>query len=124
MPKATRVCGANAEMSMPRTSTCPLVAGKRPQMRLTMVLLPEPLGPIRPQISPCATARSTPSTARTPPKCLLSALSSSTGLFLTAADQSFETSDCASVEQATRSHVHGQDNQATKQQVAPIDQEL
>ena len=35
--------------------TRPAVGGNSPQIRLTMVLLPEPLGPIRPKISPCAT---------------------------------------------------------------------
>ncbi len=54
-----------------RSSTRPAVGGNRPQIRLTIVLLPEPFGPIRPRISPRATARSTPSTARTPPKCLV-----------------------------------------------------
>src|SRR5947209_1013216 len=34
----------------------------------TSVVLPAPLGPIRPQISPSATSSDTPSTARTPPK--------------------------------------------------------
>src|ERR1700737_361719 len=38
-------------------------------MTLTSVVLPAPLGPIRPWIEPCSTSRDTPSTARTPPKC-------------------------------------------------------
>src|SRR2546430_5753109 len=38
-------------------------------MTLTSVVLPAPLGPIRPWIDPCATSSDTPSTARTPPKC-------------------------------------------------------
>jgi hypothetical protein len=37
-------------------------------MTFTAVLLPEPFGPIRPTISRSFTLRSSPSTARTPPK--------------------------------------------------------
>src|ERR1700682_3058824 len=38
-------------------------------MTLTRVVLPAPLGPIRPWIAPCSTSSDTPSTAPTPPKC-------------------------------------------------------
>src|SRR6266853_3117429 len=38
-------------------------------MTLTSVVLPAPLGPIKPWIEPCSTSSDTPSTARTPPKC-------------------------------------------------------
>src|SRR5438094_2851660 len=38
-------------------------------MTLTSVVLPAPLGPIRPWIDPCSTSSDTPSTAWTPPKC-------------------------------------------------------
>src|SRR5215471_5192494 len=37
-------------------------------MTLIRVVLPAPLGPIRPWIDPCSTSSDTPSTARTPPK--------------------------------------------------------
>src|ERR1700694_681538 len=37
-------------------------------MTLTSVVLPAPLGPMRPWIAPFSTSRDTPSTARTPPK--------------------------------------------------------
>src|SRR6267142_1499245 len=36
-------------------------------MQLNSVVLPEPLGPIRPQISPRPTSNDTPSSATTPP---------------------------------------------------------
>src|SRR6478735_5133165 len=39
-------------------------------MTLTSVVLPAPFGPIRPYIEPRSTSSDTPSTARTPPKCL------------------------------------------------------
>src|SRR5262249_23421874 len=86
MPCATRTCGGEAEMSAPRNNTSPDVGANSPQIRLTIVLLPEPLGPMRPRIVPSGTVRSTPSTARTPPKCLDNDLSSSTGAFLDACD--------------------------------------
>src|ERR1700680_3492489 len=37
-------------------------------MTLTSVVLPAPLGPMRPWIAPFSTSSDTPSTARTPPK--------------------------------------------------------
>src|SRR5579864_8729290 len=42
-----------------------------PVMRLASVVLPAPLGPISPRISPASTARLTRLVARTPPKRLL-----------------------------------------------------
>src|SRR5512136_2106717 len=42
-----------------------------PAMQLTSVLLPEPLGPIRPTRSPGPTAKSTPSSAVKPPNRLM-----------------------------------------------------
>ena len=39
----------------------------RPVMRLNSVVLPAPLGPMRPNSSPCATANETALTATTPP---------------------------------------------------------
>src|SRR5215475_3390795 len=45
--------------------------GRRlPARRLNIVVLPAPLGPMRPAISPRATESDTPSTALIPPKCL------------------------------------------------------
>ncbi len=46
---------------------------------LTVVVLPEPLGPISPRISPRATASERPSTATTPPNRLTMPRVSSTG---------------------------------------------
>ena len=46
-------------------------------MRLNKVVLPDPLGPIRPTISCSDTVKLTFSTAVTPPKCLLACLTSS-----------------------------------------------
>src|SRR5882672_7877528 len=73
-------------------------------MTLTAVLLPEPLGPIRPTISPCATFRSRPSTARTPPKWRATLLSSST----------------PPPKEPLWSQVHRQHDQGAEEQVAPV----
>ena len=52
---------------------------KVPESMLKIVLLPEPLGPMRPRISPCSTANERLLTAVKPPKRLTSPLTSSTG---------------------------------------------
>ena len=65
-------CAGRPAMSWPSKATVPRSGFKRPAIRLKVVLLPEPLGPIRPNISPGATAKETWLTARKPPKLLLS----------------------------------------------------
>src|SRR4051812_200601 len=52
-------------------------------MRLNVVLLPEPLGPIRPRISPSASSKETLLTAVKPPKFLVSPETLSTALLPT-----------------------------------------
>ena len=39
--------------------------------QLNSVVFPEPFGPIKPTISPACTAKLTPFTAATPPKCFV-----------------------------------------------------
>src|SRR5437773_12481384 len=73
-------------------------------MRLTAVLLPEPLGPIRPTISPSATVRSRPSSARTPPKWRATPFSSST----------------PPPEESLWPQVHRQDDERAEEEVAPV----
>ena len=48
----------------PKTSMCPLVGYSNPSSSLTVVDLPEPFGPSRPNTSPRRTSKSTLSTAR------------------------------------------------------------
>ncbi len=50
-------------MSSPQNSTAPEVGLICPRMLLNSVVLPEPLGPITPTISPGPTESVTPSTA-------------------------------------------------------------
>src|SRR5215207_1907042 len=110
-------------MSSPRNSTAPAVGGNRPQIRLTIVLFPEPFGPISPKIRPGSTLRSTPSTARTPPKCLLSPLSASTDCFSPPREEPLEPHDGGGIEKPPRAHVHRQHDQAAEEQVAPVPHE-
>src|SRR5262249_34586395 len=48
-----------------------------PAMQWKSVVLPEPFGPISPTISPASTETSTPASAVSPPKCLVTPLTSS-----------------------------------------------
>ena len=70
-PRWVRSCAASPSMTWLSKRTWPLSFCSVPQMQLTSVLLPEPLGPIRPSRSPGATSSSTPSSAMKPPKRLV-----------------------------------------------------
>src|SRR5579875_290328 len=56
------VCTCRGEW--PNTSICPRVGRSKPSSNLTVVDLPEPLGPNRPNTSPLRTSKLTLSTAR------------------------------------------------------------
>src|SRR6516162_8420856 len=71
--------GATPVTSRPSTNTLPAVGRRWPVIRLNSVDLPAPLGPITAAISPSATARSTPETARKPANDLERPRTSSTG---------------------------------------------
>src|SRR2546430_15743970 len=64
--------GGPPPISAPRKRTEPALGLSAPAMRLNTVLLPEPLGPIRPRISPSATSNETLLTAVKPPKLFVS----------------------------------------------------
>src|SRR5258705_10995033 len=57
----------------------PAVGGSAPEMQLKSVVLPEPLGPMRPRISPSRTSKDTPFSAVKPPKCLVRLVTVSMG---------------------------------------------
>src|SRR3989442_10171556 len=59
-------------ISAPRKPTEPAFGLSAPAMRLKTVLLPEPLGPMRPRISPSATSNETLLTAVKPPNLFVS----------------------------------------------------
>src|SRR5439155_1480161 len=65
-------------ISRPRKRTDPAVGRSAPAMRLKMVLLPEPFGPMRPRSSPSATSNETLLTARKPSKLFVRPETSST----------------------------------------------
>src|SRR5215831_862528 len=71
-PIPARACVSAEERvrSTPSNSTWPVVGTVSPARQLKKVDLPAPLGPISPMISPSATARSAPRTARKLPNAL------------------------------------------------------
>src|SRR5215469_9352229 len=70
-PWAARRWAGALVTSRPNSVMRPELTGSAPAMRLNSVVLPAPLGPMSARRSPGRTARATPSTARRPPKCLL-----------------------------------------------------
>ena len=71
---AARDLGAPAMpvMSCPSSSTRPLLTGWKPAMQANRVVLPAPLGPISATMRPSSTCSEALSTARRPPKILVS----------------------------------------------------
>src|SRR5207245_6811441 len=67
-PRPAIGCGLSPVMSSPSKTMEPRVGRRNPLKRLKQVVLPAPLGPIRPTISPLSTVRSTRLTAARPPK--------------------------------------------------------
>src|SRR5579885_1363105 len=68
MPRAAISCGARFWISSPRKRMRPAAIAALPVTALKSVVLPAPLGPMRAQTSPAATAKETASTALRPPK--------------------------------------------------------
>ena len=66
-PSRLRPSGVRRVTSRPRKVTLPTSGRTKPEMISNNVVLPAPLGPIRPTISPGYTSRLTESTAVTPP---------------------------------------------------------
>src|SRR4051812_40449147 len=71
--------GRAPAIGWPANWIVPASGGIKPVMTLNSVVLPAPFGPITLKISPGCTARSTPSTAATPPKCRFKPRTSSSG---------------------------------------------
>src|SRR5437660_3346631 len=72
MPRRQIALGASPAISSPRKRMDPDVGASAPETQLKSVVLPEPLGPMRPRISPCRTSNETSSRAVKPPKCFAS----------------------------------------------------
>src|SRR5262249_35603207 len=80
MPRRVRSWVMRPSIVSPAKRTLPVSLVSVPQMQLTSVDLPEPLGPIKPRRSPVSTARAMPSSATKPPKRLLNPATSSRGI--------------------------------------------
>src|SRR2546422_395175 len=59
---------SSSPLSSERNRTRPSSGSVWPVRTFSNVVLPAPLGPMRPTIAPAGTSKETPSTARTPPK--------------------------------------------------------
>src|SRR5262245_5033415 len=70
MPRLMMRCGGRPAISRPSKRIDPPFGTSAPESRLKIVLLPEPLGPMRPRISPWATSNETLLTAVKPPNRL------------------------------------------------------
>src|ERR1700722_18506517 len=69
-PKAKTLLGRSPVISRPSKVTTPLSGFTYPVITLKRVVLPEPLGPISPEMDPCSTSREQPERAWRPPKAL------------------------------------------------------
>ena len=73
MPRWQTLAGTSPAISRPWKRIEPAFGLSAPAIRLKIVLLPDPFGPIRPRISPSPTAKPTSLTAVKPPKRLVEA---------------------------------------------------
>src|ERR1700719_3799692 len=69
MPSFVTACGAALSIRLPSTEIAPPDLVNTPVIRLKVVLLPAPLGPISATISRAWTSKETSLTAITPPNC-------------------------------------------------------
>ncbi len=67
IPAALAACGPDSTRGTPSIASVPLSGCTTPAMILISVLLPAPFSPSTAWIDPARVARSTPSSARTPP---------------------------------------------------------
>ena len=81
MPRRACCSGVARVTSWPLNRMVPEVGVRSPATQLKKVLLPAPLGPIRPTISPCVTVRLAPLTARKEPNSMMTLVASSSTVF-------------------------------------------
>ncbi len=79
MPRAAMRLDPSRSMRCPAKTILPPFTGSTPEMRLKVVVLPAPLGPMRPRISPAASEKVSSFTATRPPNLRLTARTSSSG---------------------------------------------
>ena len=80
MPSRARLWGLSPVMSVPSKEMRPELMVWRPQMALKHVVLPAPLGPMRPVTVPASTVRLTPRSACTPPNRTSACATSRSGI--------------------------------------------
>src|ERR1700750_513250 len=68
MPRCTSLCEATPPIDPLSSTISPPSGAYRPEITLIAVVLPEPLGPTSPRISPDETWKLKPSSAQKPPK--------------------------------------------------------
>src|SRR5690348_8027918 len=78
MPIRQTACAGEPAISRSRKRIEPSLGLSEPEMRLNVVLLPDPLGPMSPRISPSRTSKETWLTARNPSKRFVSPETAST----------------------------------------------
>ncbi len=78
-PRLRRRWADSPETLTPFSTMSPPLGGRLPASRSNMVVLPAPLGPIRPRISPRRTSKDTSLTASSPPKRRTTCFAVSTG---------------------------------------------
>src|SRR4051812_32242473 len=71
MPRAAMSLAGAAEMSLPSSRIAPAVGFRAPEIMFSIVVLPEPFGPISPSTSFFASSNDILSTATRPPKRLV-----------------------------------------------------
>src|SRR5579872_5426720 len=81
-----RLCGGTSATERSSIKMSPASGARKPAMRLSVVVLPEPLGPSSDTKAPAGTSKLTPSIAASPPYALLSLRSRTCAPLLTAAD--------------------------------------
>src|SRR5271166_869227 len=106
MPSSATWCGARPVTSWSFQMSRPPLGGSMPQIRFNKVVLPEPLGPKMPTISPRAMLNETSATAVRPPKRLLKALTSKniTGAPHNAHNPAWQQQDCEDQNEAIGQH--------------------
>src|SRR3954462_10463673 len=92
-PRRARACADSAVMSSPAKRMRPESGRRLPASWAMNVVLPAPLGPMIACVSPSATARLTPSVARSAPKLLRRSVTSSIGLVEHAGEAAPEKDD-------------------------------
>ncbi len=78
-PIAARWLDVSSVDGVPNTETVPLVGVSRPVINRTVVVLPHPLGPIRPRIRPRSTVRSSGRITSRSPNVLVTCSATTSG---------------------------------------------